>query len=192
MTDAPLRRSTWTPAIAGGLLAAGAVVAELIYPVQYGDGTSREPVLHAVYLAAWVVGWALVVVPAAGLRTVLPASRSATIGSWAAVVGAVALGVSGLVQLIGVLVMGDPPVAAFVLLLLAFPVLVVAGVALALAARSSNSLALGLFLLSAAGFLLALLATVDPYHDIGLVGGILTLTGGMAVLGRSTPHRDPV
>ena len=192
MTKAPLlRRPTPAPAIAGGLLAAGAVAAELIYPVQYGDGTSREPVLHAVYLAAWVIGCALIAVAAAGLRQALPASRAASIGSWAAVVGAVALGVSGVLQLVGVLV-GTSMEGAFVLFLLAFPVLVVAGVALGLAARPSSSLAFGLFLLAAAGFLLALLATLDPYHDIGLIGGILTLTGGMAVLGGPTPHRDPL
>jgi len=47
-------------------------------------------------------------------------------------------------------------------------------------------------LLAAAGFLVALLATVDPYHDIGLIGGILALSAGMAVLGGSTGHLDPV
>ena len=185
MTDVSLRRPTPTPAIVGGLLAAGSVVAELIYPVQFGDGTSRVPVLHAAYLVAWVIGWALVTMAAARLRGALPASRSATIGRWAAVVGAVALGVSGLVQLIGVFA-GETPVAAFVLLLLAFPALAVAGVALGLAARVRDPLAFGLFLLAAAGFLMALLATVDPYHDIGLIGGILALTAGMAVLSRPT------
>lgn len=192
MTALSLPHRSLAPAIVGGLLAAASVAAELVYPVQASDGTSREPIVHALYLAAWVIGWALVAMTAAGLRSALPGSRSAAIGSWTAVGGAVAFAVSGLAQLIGVLAAGVPLEAAFVLFLLAFPLLVVANVALGLAVRARSSLAFVLFLLAAVGLLVGFLAEADPFHDIGLIGGVLAMTAAFAVLqqeGRWTPGR---
>lgn len=68
MPDASPTRRPATSLIAGGLLVAASVAAELVHPVQQPDGTSRESLLHAVYLIAWVVGWVLVAL--AGLALV--------------------------------------------------------------------------------------------------------------------------
>ena len=182
MPDA-LRR-TATVATAGGLLIFASVAAELVHPVQNPDGTSREPMLHAIYLIAWIAGWALVAATAIGLRaTVAGAPRKATIGAWLVVFGAVAFAISGLGLLIGLL-SGVYLEALFVLVLVAFPLVVVGCLLLGLAMRRSTGPAWVLMLVAAAGFLVALLADMDPIHDIGLLAGALAIAGaGLAGLG---------
>ena len=164
-------------AIAGGILVFVSVGAELLYPVQDADGASREPAIHAVYVAVWVVGLTLIAAMALALRARFArgeGSRKGTIGSWLVVAGAAAFAVSGFGQLFGIL-FGIDVEALFVLVLLAFPLLVVGFVLIGLAMRATDGLAWILAFVAAAGFLLALLAEMDPWHDIGLLTGALAV-----------------
>ena len=179
MTDASSTTRAASMAIAGGILFALSVAAELVFPVQNSDGSSREPLLHAVYLAAWIVGVSLIGAMALGLRA-LPTgggrSRKASIGSWLVLAGAAAFAVSGLGQLIGVLA-GVQLDAFFVLFLVAFPLLVIGFVLLGLAMRGAGGPVWILAFVAAAGFLVALLAEADPWHDIGLLTGAVAVAG---------------
>ena len=193
MTDASSTTRIAPMAIAGGLLAALSVAAELAFPVQNPDGSSREPVLHAVYLAAWIVGWSLIAAMALGLRGV-PAgskrSRKAGIGSWLVVAGAAAFVISGLGLLIGVLA-GVQLDAFFVLVLIAFPLVAIGLVLLGLALREAAGPAWILAFVAAAGFIVALLAEADPWHDIGLLTGLLAVAGlGVALRARADTRTD--
>lgn len=192
MPDASPIRRTATAAIAGGLLVATSVAAELVHPVQAADGTSREPVLHAFYLAASIVGWALVAAMAVGLRGVRTqsgGSRMATVGSWLGVVGAAAFVVSNVGLLVGV-VAEVYPEALFVLVLVALPLLVVGLALLGLAIRRTSGATTILLLVAAAGLLVALLAEA-PIHDIGLLGGALAMAGtGGALLTTDVGRTD--
>ena len=183
-------RRTAVLAMVGGLLIAASVAAELVYPVQTLDGTTREPFLHSIYLIGWIVGWILIAVMATGLaRTFATAGRKAAIGGWLVVIGATGFAVSGLGQLIGV-VAGVYLEVMFVLFLIAFPLVVVGCVLLGLAIRRSASPAWLLLVLAAVAFVVALIAEMDPYHDVGLIGGALAVAGaGLALLG-VTPGRD--
>jgi hypothetical protein len=164
-------------AIVGGVLVFVSVAAELVYPVQDADGASREPAIHAIYLAVWVVGWALIAAAALGLRARFmqgEQARKGTVGSWLAVAGAAAFAVFGLGQLFGIL-FGVDVEALFVLFLLAFPLLVVGFALIGLAMRRAEGVAWVVAFVAAAGFLLALLAEMDPWHDIGLLTGALAV-----------------
>ena len=186
MLDATSRTRSPTMAIAGGTLVFLSVAAELVYPVQDADGSSREPVIHAIYLVAWIVGWVLIGLMALELRgrhADGAGSRKATLGSWFVVAGAAAFAISGLGLLIGVLA-GANLEALFVLVLLAFPLLILGFVLIGWAMRRAGGLAWVAAFVAAAGFLLALLAEMDPWHDIGLLGGALAVVGFGAALRR--------
>jgi hypothetical protein len=179
--DAAIRRTGTFGAI-GGALVFGSVAAELVHPVQSADGSSTEPMLHALYLLAWIVGWSLIAFMAIGLRGAIShvgsRSRRLSLGSWLTAGGAAAFVLSGLGLMAGVLT-GVNLEAAFVLILLAFPLLVAGYVTLALAMRRGPvpANAWVLLLLGAIGLLVALLAEADPFHDIGLLAGALATSG---------------
>lgn len=166
-----LTRRTGMQAVLGGVLLAASVGAELIHPVQTPDGTTTEPLLHTLYLAAWLAGSLLLALAALGLGSILRgdgARRSATIGMWLSVAGAACFALYTIGGLAGVMT-GSYFEGAFVLFLLAFPLLIVGNVTMAVAARSSSAprgtwLLLGL---AAIGLVVALLAEADPFHDIG-------------------------
>jgi hypothetical protein len=186
LETAPSSR-TKTMLIVGGILAALSVAAELVYPVQATDGTTGDPALHALYLAVWTVGWVLIAVAALSLRN-LPSDggRMATIGSWLLLGGALVFAVFGLAQVLGVL-LGIDVEALFVLFLLAFPLVVIGFVLLGLGLRWAGGAAWILAFVAAAGFLLALLAEADPWHDIGLIGGLLAVSAfGLALRARGS------
>ena len=180
-------------AIAGGILVFVSVAAELVYPVQDADAASREPAIHAIYLAVLVVGWALIAAMAVGLRSRFAqgeGSRKGAVGSWLVVAGAVAFAVSGLGLLFGIL-FGVDMEALFALVLLAFPLLVVGFVLIGLAMRRADGVAWVLAFVAAAGFLLAVLAEMDPWHDIGLLTGALAVAAFGWALNASGPRRRP-
>jgi hypothetical protein len=142
-------------AVAGGLLLAGSVAAELVHPVQASDGAVLEPVPFALYLLAWVAGAALLVRAAAGL----PRRTARAL----AVIGAALLTVFGAVVLVTGLA-GRPLEASF----LAFAL----GLLLAAAGALTGGIAARrpLLVVAGVGALVALLAPGDPWHDLGLLG----------------------
>ena len=146
-------------AVAGGLLLAGSVAAELVHPVQASDGAVLEPVPFAGYLLLWTAGAALLVPAAAALSRT---SRGARIGRVLAVAGAALLTAFGVVVLVTGL--ADRPLEAS---FLAF--------ALGLLLAAAGALTVGiagrrpLLVVAGAGALVALLAPGDPWHDLGLI-----------------------
>jgi hypothetical protein len=148
-----------TAAVAGGLLLAGSVAAELVHPVQSSDGAVQEPVLFAGYLLLWIAGAALLVPAAAGLPR---SSRAARIGRVLALAGAV-LFTGFAVVVIATGLAGRPLEASFI----AFAV----GLLLAAAGALTAGIAGRRPLLAVAGVgaLVALLAPGDPWHDLGLL-----------------------
>ena len=171
-----------TSLIAGGLLVAVSVAAELVHPVQASDGTSREPLLHAVYLIAWVVGWVLVALAALDFRRLVAGrGRKGEIGSWLVIGGSAALAISAVGQLIGI-ASGVYVEALFVLFVIGLPLVAIGSALLGSALRERAGTAWIFLLVAAAGFLVAFLADMDPIHDIGLIGGaIATAAAGRAL-----------
>ncbi len=161
-----------TYAIAGALLLFGSVAAELIHPVQAPDGTSREPILHALYLLAFIAGWILIAAASAGLAsaTASPgASRAVRLGGWLSVGGALSFAVSTAGALIG-LAFGVYLEVMFVLFLVAFALLI-PGQALMATGRSALPGGIGtagLLVIAAIGLVLAVSTDLDPFHDLGL------------------------
>lgn len=175
MTDASRTLPAATRAIAGGLLVAAPVAAELVYPVQNSDGTSREPLVHAVYLVAWIVGWVLVAFAAFDLRRLVAGrGRKGAIGSWLLIGGSAALGISAVGQLIGIAA-GVYLEALFVLFVIGLPLVAIGCALLGLALREGAGTAWIFLLVAAVGFLVAFLAEMDPFHDIGLIGGAIAV-----------------
>jgi hypothetical protein len=141
-------------AVAGGLLLAGSVAAELIHPVQAPDGAVLQPALFAGYLLLWTAGAALLVRAAAGLPS--------RVGRGLATAGAALLTAFGVVVLVTGLV-GRPLEASFV----AFAVGLLLSAAGALTAGITGRRPL--LVVAGAGALVALLAPADPWHDLGLL-----------------------
>lgn len=187
--DAPRTPTAATSAIAGGLLAAASVAAELVHPVQAPDGTSREPLLHAVYLIAWVVGWVLVARATLDLRRLVAGrGRKGEIGSWLVIGGSAAFAILAVGQLIGI-ASGVYVEALFVLFLIGLPLVAIGFALLGLALRERTGTAWIFLLVASAGFLVALLAEVDPVHDIGLIGGALAIAvAGYALRANKAPE----
>jgi hypothetical protein len=182
MADASRTLPAATSAIAGGLAVAASVAAELIHPVQNSDGTSREPLLHAVYLIAWIVGWILVALAALKLRRLVAGhGRKGAIGSWLVFGGSVALATSAVGQLIGIAA-GVYLEALFILFVVGLPLVAIGCALLGSAPRETAGTAWIFLLVAAAGFLVAFLADTDPIHDIGLIGGAVAIAAaGLAL-----------
>jgi hypothetical protein len=181
-----LTRRAGVQASVGGVLLAVSLAAELIHPVQTSDGRTTEPVLHTLYLAAWLAGWLLVAMATLGLRAILrrrgATSRAGTVGTWLSVAGAACFALNAIGGLAGVFT-GTYYEGAFVLVLVAFPLLIAGNLTLAWAARGSyvprgTWILLGI---GAIGLTVALLAEVDPFHDLGF----LAFFGTWIILGIS-------
>lgn len=161
-------------ALLGGVLLFASVAAELIHPVQAPDGTSREPLLHAVYLIAWIVGSACLTLALTGLRSMLRdsgvLSRATGAGAWLSIVGAALFGVLAVGGLVGI-VAGTYLEVAFVAFLLAF-VLLIPGQLLLARGIGRLPAAVGfsrwLLVVATGGLIVALAADMDPFHDLGL------------------------
>ena len=171
MSTRPVERLA-TFAIAGSLLLFGSVAAELIHPVQSPDGTTREPMLHAIYLVAFIAGWILIAAASAGLAS--PAatgggSRAVRLGGWLSVGGALSFALSTAGVLLGV-AFGLYLEVMFMLFLVAFALLI-PGQALLATGRSSLPGGIGtasLLVIAALGLVLAVSTDADPFHDLGL------------------------
>jgi hypothetical protein len=182
MADVSRAPSVAISAITGGLLVAASVAAELVYPVQNSDGTTREPLIHAVYLIAWIVGWILVALAALELRRLVAGrDRKGAIGSWLVIGGSAALATSAVGQLVGIAA-GVYVEALFVLFVVGLPLVAIGSALLGSVLRETGGTAWVFLLVAATGFLVAFLAEMDPIHDIGLIGGALAFAAaGLAM-----------
>ncbi|MGH2357150.1 MAG: hypothetical protein ACRDGJ_03940 [Candidatus Limnocylindria bacterium] len=166
-------RRTGTVAVVGGLLLFFSVAADFIYPARAADAASREPLLSATYVVAWVIGWVAIAAAVVGLRRMLRAagssSRAAAIGTSLSFAGAAVLATFGLLGLAAV-VAGVSFEIAFVLYLAALPLVVSGQLLLAVGLRLAGAIGRWwLFLaLGAAGAAVAAIADIDPVHDLGL------------------------
>ena len=147
-------------AVAGGLLLAGSVAAELVHPVQAPDGAVREPVLFAGYLLLWIAGAVRLVRAASGLPR---SSRAARIGRVLAIAGAALLTAFAVVVLVTGLA-GRPLEASFVAFALGLLLSALGALTAGIAGRRP------LLVVAGVGALVALLAPGDPWHDLGLLG----------------------
>ncbi len=183
LTRDPSRR-TGTLAVAGGLLLFFSVAADVIYPARAADAASREPLLSAAYLVAWVVGWVAIAAAVVGLGGMLraagPSRRAGAIGTSLSLAGAAVFAVFGLLGL-GAIVAGISFEIAFVLYLAAFPLLVSGHLLLAVGLRRAGTIGRWWPFLAfgATGAAVAGIADIDPVHDLGL----LTFGAGWVVIG---------
>lgn len=180
MTAPTADRRTGAAAVAGGLLLAASVGAELVHPVQEADGTVDSPALYAGYVTAWTLGAVALIVALLGLGApVLP--RAGRIGRGIAVAGAallVAFGAAGLVTGVSAGVSAE---WSFLLFAVGLLLVLVAAVPLALGLRRAGRPALAwvAVLIAGAGVVIALGVEADPWHDLGL----FVFTGAWVVLG---------
>jgi hypothetical protein len=140
-------RRTGGAALAGGLLLAASVGAELVHPVQAPDGSVVSPALFAGYLGLWTLGAAALLVAQLELR------RTA---------------VFGLVVVTSALATGAPLEASFLALAIGLLLLAVGSVLLGLGLRRSGAVGgwWAVLLAAGAGALVALL--VEQWHDPGM------------------------
>jgi hypothetical protein len=184
-TPVPDRR-TGGAAVAGGLLLAASVGAELVHHVQDPDGSLTNPTLFAVYLTVWTLGAATLFVAQLGLRRTagLPA-----VGRTGAVVSAAGTGLLlafSLVVVASALATGAPLEAAFLAFALGLLLLAVGSVLLGLGLRRSGAVGgwWAALPVAGAGALVALL--VEQWHD----GGMFVFFAGWVLLGVGCVQRS--
>jgi hypothetical protein len=158
-------RRTGGAAVAGGLLLAASVAAELVHPVQEPDGALTNPALFAVYLTVWTAGAAAIVVALSGLRA---PRRLAGMGRAFGLIGAASFVAFGLVVVASALATGAPLEAAFLAFALGLLLLAVGSVLLGLGLHRSGAVGGWWVVLpvAGAGALVALL--VEQWHDAGM------------------------
>jgi hypothetical protein len=178
MTAPPADHRTGAAALAGGLLMAGAVGAELLHPVQEADGSVVSPDLFAGYLAVWTLGAAALLVAQLGLRHGA-VGRIGRIGGGLSVAGTGLLLAFGIVVVVSALATGAPLEASFLAFALGLLLVAVGWVLLGLGLRRSGAVGRWWAALpvAALGALVALLA--ESAHDAGL----FLLFGAWGVLG---------
>lgn len=167
-------RHSGLAAVAGAMLWAGGVGAELVHPVEDGSTILNLP-LFLAYVGSMAIGTALLVAALAGLRRLhrlegVELGRAGRFGFRAAAFGMSALVLFGIVYLVAALVTGETLEAAFLLFAIGFLALIVAAVPLAVGLRRGGLVGKGWLapLGGLAAAVLALAAGADPYHDIGL------------------------
>ena len=143
MTAPTADRRAGGAAVAGGLLLAASVGAELLHPVQESDGSVVSPALFAGYLGVWTLGAAALLVAQLGLRRTAGLPGVGRVGAVVCLAGTGLLLAFGLVVVVSALVTGAPLEASF----LAF------AVGLLLVAVGSVLLGLGLRALRRRGWL---------------------------------------
>jgi hypothetical protein len=178
MTASIAGHRTGAAAVAGGLLMAGAVAAELLHPVQEPDGSVVSPNLFAGYLSVWALGAAALLVAQLELRHDA-VGRAGRIGAVIGIAGTALLLAFGLAVAVSALATGAPLEASFLAFALGLLLVAVGGVLLGLGLRRSGAVGQWWAALPVAstGALVALL--VEPAHDAGL----FLLFGAWALLG---------
>lgn len=175
MTAPVADRRTGGAAVAGGLLLAGSVAAELVHPVQAPDGAVLEPIPFAGYLLLWIAGAALLVRAAAGLPR---SSRAARTGRVLTLAGTVLLTAFAVVVLVTG-VAGRPLEASFLAFALGLLLAAAGSLTAGIAARRP------LLVVAGVGALVALLT--EQLHDLGL----FLFFGAWVVLGLGVLLRRP-
>jgi hypothetical protein len=193
MTAPTADHRTGAAAVAGGLLMAGAVAAELLHPVQEPDGSVVSPILFAGYLAVWTLGAAALLVAQLGLRHGA-AGRIGRIGAVMSIAGTGLLLAFGLAVVVSALATGAPLESSFLAFALGLLLVAVGWVLLGLGLRRSGAVGRWWAALpaAAAGALVALL--VEPAHDAGLFllfGAWVLLGVGCALHRRQPADRVP-
>ena len=176
--------------MAAGVLLFASVAAEILRPVQEPDGTVTDVAGFAVYLAAWTLGAAALVVALLGLgeRT---GSRAGRVGRAVSLAGAGLLVGFGAVGLVTALVSGAPAEWSFLLFAVGLLLLVVGAVPLALGLRHRLAGWWVAVLVAGAGGLVALGAEADPWHDLGLfLFDAAWVAIGLGILGSRAAVRE--
>jgi hypothetical protein len=161
-------RRTGGAAVAGGLLLAASVGAEILHPVQEPDGSVVSPALFAVYLGLWTLGAAALLVAQAGLRRTGGLPGIGRAGAVVCLIGTGLLLAFGLVVIGSALATGDPLEASFLAFAVGLLLVAVGSVLLGLGLRRSRAVG-GWWtaaILAAVGALVALL--VEQWHDAGM------------------------
>ena len=179
MTAPAPDRRTGGAAVAGGLLLAASVGAELVHPVQNPDGSVVSPALFAGYLGLWTLGAAALLVAQLGLRRTADLPGVGRAGAVVSLAGTGLLLVFGLVVVASALTTGAPLEASFLAFALGLLLLAVGSVLLGLGLRRAGAVGGWWVVLpvAGAGALVALL--VEQWHDVGLFVAFL----GWALLG---------
>ena len=187
-------RRTGGAAVAAGVLLFASVAAEIVRPVQEPDGTLTSVTGFALYLVAWTLGATALVAALLGLGR--PAiGRAGRIGRGISLAGAALLTAFGVVGLTTAVIDGAPAEWSFLLFAVGLLLLVVGSVPLALGLRRSGApgavwIAV---LVAGAGGLVALGATADPWHDLGLfLFDAAWVVAGLRLLRAPEPVREDV
>jgi len=161
-------RRTGGAAVAGGLLLAASVGAELVHPVQDPDGSVVSPALFAGYLGLWTLGAAALLVAQLGLRRTAGLPGVGRAGAVVSLAGTGLLLVFGLVVVASALTTGAPLEASFLAFALGLLLVAVGSVLLGLGLRRSGAVGgwWAALPVAGAGALVALL--VEQGHDAGM------------------------
>ena len=181
----PDRRSGGA-AVAGGLLLAASVGAELVHPVQNPDGSVVSPALFAGYLGVWSLGAAALLVAQLGLRRTPGLTAVGRAGAVVNLAGTGLLLAFGVVVVVSGLATGTPLEASFLAFAIGLLLLAVGSALLGVGLRRSGAVGGWWTTLpvASAGALVALL--VEQWHDLGL----FVLFGAWVLLGVGTIRRS--
>jgi len=179
-------RRTGGAAVAGGLLLAASVGAELVHPVQNPDGSVVSPALFAGYLGVWCLGAAALLVAQLGLRRTPGLTAVGRAGAVVNLAGTGLLLAFGVVVVVSGLATGTPLEASFLAFAIGLLLLAVGSALLGVGLRRSGALGGWWTTLpvASAGALVALL--VEQWHDLGL----FVLFGAWVLLGVATTRRS--
>ena len=155
-------------AVAGGLLLAASVGAELVHPVQNPDGSVVSPALFAGYLGVWSLGAAALVVAQLGLRRTPGLTAVGRAGAVVNLAGTGLLLAFGVVVVASGLATGTPLEASFLAFAIGLLLLAVGSALLGVGLRRSGAVGGWWTTLpvASAGALVALL--VEQGHDAGM------------------------
>lgn len=172
-------------AVTAGILLAASVAAELVHPVQRGDGSVLDLPLFVAYLTVWTVG-------SAALVTALYRLPGRT-GRALSLAGAGLLVGFGVVGIGTALVSGSPAEWSFLLFAVGLLLLAVGAVPLARGLRTTLPGWWTAVLVAGAGAAVALLVEPDPWHDLGLfVFDAAWVAAGLQLRRAQVSGRPPV
>ena len=168
MTAPVADRRAGAATVAGGLLLAASVGAELIHPVQSSDGTVGSPTLFTGYLAVWTLGAVALLVAQLGLKRTAGLTGVGRVGAAVCLAGTGLLLAFGLVVVVSALVTGAPLEASFLAFAVGLLLVAVGSTLLGVGLRRSGAVGAWWTALpvAGAGVLVALL--VEQAHDVGL------------------------